>query len=77
MAATTDKDKHLSLVTRLARKAASAAKAAETAQGARDTAILAAAEAKDPASYREIAEAAGITKDRVSQILQAERKRPA
>jgi DNA-directed RNA polymerase specialized sigma subunit len=40
----------------------------------RDAAVMAAREI-EPATYQEIAEAMGVTKDRVSQIIQAQKRR--
>lgn len=65
----------LKRVTDLAERAHKAALAAETAQAKRDQAILDARNLTDPATYQEIATAASITKDRVSQIIQAKRRR--
>jgi DNA-directed RNA polymerase sigma subunit (sigma70/sigma32) len=65
----------LKRVTELAERAHKATLAAEAAQAKRDQAILAARGLDAPATYQEIAEAASITKDRVSQIIQAQRRR--
>ena len=56
-------------------KAHKAQAAAEAALAKRDAAVLDARTQNDPASYAEIATAMGVTKDRVSQIIQAQRKR--
>lgn len=72
--ATTTKAAALKRVTAKATAATKAATAHAKAQDARDQAILAARSATEPATYQEIADAASVTKDRVSQIIQAQRK---
>lgn len=71
----TTKATALKRITASTTTATKAAKAHDAAQAKRDALILAARDAEPPATYQEIADAAGITKDRVSQILQASRKR--
>ena len=73
--ATTTKATALKRVTTKAKAAHLAVQKAARAQEERDQAIMAARDAADPATYQEIADAASVTKDRVSQIIQAQRKR--
>jgi DNA-directed RNA polymerase sigma subunit (sigma70/sigma32) len=68
------KTQALKRVTTTATAATKAATAHAAAQEKRDQAILAARSASEPATYQEIADAASVTKDRVSQIIQAQRK---
>lgn len=72
--ATTTKATALKRVTATATAATKAAKSHDAAQAKRDQAIMAARSAAEPATYQEIADAAGVTKDRVSQIIQAQNK---
>lgn len=69
------KSQTLNRVTKTATAATKATEAADLALAKRDQAILAARGSTQPATYQEIADAAGVTKDRVSQIIQAQRKR--
>jgi hypothetical protein len=73
--ATITKAAALKRVTAKATAATKAATAHAKAQEARDQAILAARSATEPPTYQEIADAAHVTKDRVSQIIQDQRKR--
>lgn len=69
------KSQALTKITRTSLAANRAAVKAEETLEARDRAIMDARHATVPASYQEIADAAGITKDRVSQIIQVQRAR--
>lgn len=69
----TRKEQALARITKAAKAAKAAEQQAAKAQEVRDRAILSARLVTDPASYQEIADAAGITKDRVSQILGRQR----
>lgn len=70
----TTKATALKRVTASTTAATKAATAHDKAQAKRDALIMEARHAEPPATYQEIADAAGITKDRVSQIIQAQRK---
>lgn len=70
----TTKTAALKRVTTTAKAAHAASLRHADAQATRDQAILAARGASEPATYQEIADAASVTKDRVSQIIQAQRK---
>lgn len=67
------KTQALAKIARTAQAAAKAAERAEDAQNARDHAIWLARQCTDPASYQEIADAAEVSKDRISQIIQVQR----
>jgi hypothetical protein len=69
------KTQRLKSLATLSERAHKAQEKAEAAQAKRDEAVMAARSQDDPASYAEIASAMGVTKDRVSQIIQAQRKR--
>lgn len=68
------KSQRLKVLARLSVKAHEAQEAADVARDKRDAAVIDARHRDDPASYAEIAEAMGVTKDRVSQIIQAQRR---
>lgn len=70
----TSKSTALKRVTSAAEVAQRAEAKAEEALSKRDHAIAAARQADPAPTYQEIADAAGVTKDRVSQVLQAQRK---
>lgn len=69
------KTQRLKSLATLSERAHKAQVAAEAAQAKRDAAVMAARHRDDPASYAEIAHAMGVTKDRVSQIIQAQRRK--
>jgi hypothetical protein len=68
------KTQRLKSLATLSERAHQAQEKAEAAQAKRDAAVMEARNPDDPASYAEIAAAMGVTKDRVSQIIQAQRK---
>lgn len=68
------KVQRLKRLTTLADKAHKAQAAADKAMAERDQQMLACREV-EPATYQEIAEAAGVTKDRVSQIIGVQRRK--
>lgn len=57
----------------LAKRATQAQAKAEKALAARDAAIVAVRETEPSPTYQQIADAVGITKDRVNQIIQKHR----
>ena len=69
------KTQRLKALTTLADRAHRAQAAADVALAKRDAAVMAARNPNDPATYQEIADALGVTKDRVSQIIQAQKRR--
>lgn len=69
------KTQRLKSLAALSEKYAKAHKAAEDALEKRNEAVMAARHRDDPASYAEIATAMGVTKDRVSQIIQSQKAR--
>lgn len=60
----------LNTLPRLAKRATKAQEAADAALAARDAAIVAVRESETPPTYQQIADATGISKDRVNQIIQ-------
>lgn len=68
------KTQRLKALTAATERAHRAQEAADKALTKRDQAVMAARNPADPATYQEIADAMGLTKDRVSQIIQAQRK---
>jgi len=64
------KTQRLKRLATLSAKAHDAQRKADAALAERDAAVAEARHRDDPATYQEIADAMGVTKDRVSQIVQ-------
>jgi DNA-directed RNA polymerase sigma subunit (sigma70/sigma32) len=69
------KTQRLKSLASLSVKAHDAQRKADEDLTKRDEAVVAARHRDDPATYQEIADAMGVTKDRVSQIIQAQKRR--